>query len=248
MVSFAAEPIVHLGFFSVTNAFLHTIFVDTFLVGLIIAINKNISKIPGLLQNAIEIMIEGFYSLTESVAGANASRIFPYVFTFFIFILIANWTSLIPGVTVIGFYEDHKFIPFLRAATSDFNVTLALALVSAVATHVMSINIIGIKEYLSRYFSLNPIYLFIGFLEIISEITKVISLSFRLFGNIFAGEIVLFTVSTIFAFLFPLPFLMLEVVVGLVQALVFSMLTMAFMAILTTPHHEEAKEVSTHGV
>ncbi len=248
MVSFAAEPIVRLGFFSVTNAFLDTLLVDTFLIGLIVAVNRNMSKIPGILQNIIEIMMQGFYSLAESVAGERAAKIFPFFTSFFIFILIANWSGLIPGITAIGFYEDHELIPFFRAATSDFNVTLALALVSAFATHIMSINIIGIKEYLSRYFSLNPIYLFIGFLEIISEITKVISLSFRLFGNIFAGEIVLGTVATIFAFLFPLPFLMLEVVVGLVQALVFSMLTMAFMAILTTPHHDRAKEVSTHGI
>lgn len=248
MVSFAAEPIVRLGFFSVTNAFLDTLLVDALLIGLIVAVNKKMSKIPGYLQNIVEIMIEGFYSLVESVAGARASKIFPYFTTFFLFILIANWTGLIPGITAIGIYEEHKLIPFFRAATSDFNVTLGLALVSAFATHAMSISTIGIKDYLARYFSLNPIYLFIGFLEIISEITKIISLSFRLFGNIFAGEIVLGTVSTIFAFLFPLPFLMLEVVVGLVQALVFSMLTMAFMAILTTPHHQEAKEVSTHGV
>jgi F-type H+-transporting ATPase subunit a len=117
-------------------------------------------------------------------------------------------------------------------------------LVSVVATHILSIRTVGIKDYISRYISLNPINLFVGLLEIVSEITKVISLSFRLFGNVFAGEIVLGTVSTLFAFLFPLPFLMLEVIVGLVQALVFAMLTMAFMAVLMTPHHEEAKEVS----
>jgi F-type H+-transporting ATPase subunit a len=109
----------------------------------------------------------------------------------------------------------------------------------------MSIRVTGIKDYVGRYISLNPLNLYIGILEAIGEIVKVVSLSFRLFGNIFAGEIVLGTVSTIFAVLFPLPFLMLEVVVGLVQALVFSMLTMAFMAVLTTPHHhEEVREVS----
>jgi F-type H+-transporting ATPase subunit a len=109
----------------------------------------------------------------------------------------------------------------------------------------MSIQVTGIKDYLGRYFSLNPLNLYIGVLELIGEVTKIVSLSFRLFGNIFAGEVVLGTVSTIFAVMFPLPFLMLEVVVGLVQALVFAMLTMAFMAVLTTPHHhEEAKEVS----
>ena len=244
MVSFAAEPIIRLGFFSVTNSFLDTLLVDTFLIGLIVAVNKKITLIPGLFQNFIEMVIETFYSLTESVANERAVKIFPFFASFFLFILIANWSGLIPGFSSVGFYEDHKLVPIFRAATSDFNVTFGLAIVSAVATHILSLRTIGIKGYLSRYFSINPIYLFVGFLEIISEVTKVISLSFRLFGNIFAGEVVLGTVSAIFAFVFPLPFLMLEVIVGLIQALVFSMLTMAFMSILTTPHHEEAKEVS----
>ena len=244
MVSFAAEPVFNIGNFAVTNAFLDTLLVDSLIVGLIVAVRKRLSLVPGKLQTIVESLISEFYSITESVAGKNALKIFPFFMTFFIFILIANWTGLIPGVTAIGIKEGHELIPLLRPATSDFNVTLGLALVSVVATHILSIKTVGIADYLSRYFSLNPINLFIGFLEIISEITKIISLSFRLFGNIFAGEIVLGTVSTMFAVLFPLPFLMLEVVVGLVQALVFSMLTMAFMAILMTPHHSESKEVS----
>ena len=246
MVSFAAEPIVRLGFFSVTNSFLDTLLVDVILIGAIIAIRKKISIVPKMFQNVVEMIITGFYELTVSVAGAErAVMIFPYFMSFFIFILLANWSGLIPGVTSIGFYnKNHELVPLLRAATSDFNVTFALALISAFATHILSIKTIGIKDYLSRYFSFNPIYMFVGFLELISEITKVISLSFRLFGNIFAGEVVLGTISAIFAFLFPLPFLLLEVVVGLIQALVFAMLTMSFMAILSTPHHEESKEVS----
>ena len=248
MVSFAAEPIIRLGFFSFTNSFLDTLIVDGLLIGLVVALNKKLADIPGKLQNLMEMAVETFYDLTESVAGHNAGKIFPYFMTFFLFILLANWTGLLPGFSTVGFYEGEKtktLVPILRAATSDFNVTLGLALVSAVATHIMSISTIGIKQYLGRYFSLNPVNLYVGILELISEVTKVVSLSFRLFGNIFAGEMVLATVGSIFAFLFPLPFMMLEVVVGLVQALVFSMLTMAFMAVLSTPHHEEAKEVST---
>lgn len=245
MVSFAAEPIFSLGNFTVTNSFLDTLLVDLVLVLGIFFLNKNLSKIPGLFQNIIELLIDGFYKLTESVAGEKrAPVIFPFFASFFIFILLANWSGLIPGFSSVGFYENHKLVPIFRAATSDFNVTFALAIISAISTHILSIKLIGIKDYLSRYFSLNPIYLFVGFLEIISEITKLISLSFRLFGNILAGEVVLGTISTIFAFLFPLPFMLLEVIVGLVQALVFAMLTMAFMSILSTPHHEEAKEVS----
>jgi F-type H+-transporting ATPase subunit a len=245
MVSFAAEPIFSLGFFRVTNSLLDTFLVDGLLIGLLVAINKKISLVPGMLQNLIEMVVETFYDITESVSGENASRIFPYLMSFFLFILLANWSGLIPGISAIGLKEGNTIIPFLRPATSDLNTTLGLALISLVATHVMSIQVTGIKDYLGRYFSLNPLNLYIGVLELIGEVVKVVSLSFRLFGNIFAGEVVLGTVSTIFAFLFPLPFLMLEVIVGLVQALVFGMLTMAFMAVLTTPHHhEEAREVT----
>ena len=244
MVSFAAEPIFFLGKFAITNALLDTLLVDFLLLILIIVVNKKISKIPGFLQNIVELVIEGFYDLIKSVAEERASKIFPYVVTFFLFILLANWTGLIPGIGAFGIWENHHLVPFFRPATSDFNVTLGLALISAVATHGLSITTLGIKEYLGRFISLNPIFLFVGFLEIISEFTKVISLSFRLFGNIFAGEVVLGTISALFAFLFPVPFLMLETVVGLVQALVFAMLTMAFITILTTPHSESSKEVS----
>ena len=245
MVSFAAEPIFRLGFFNVTNAFLDTLLVDGLLVGIMVAINKKISLIPGKLQNLIEMAIEALYDITESVAAERAPKIFPYLMSFFLFILLANWSGLIPGISAIGLKDGHNIIPFLRPATSDLNTTLGLALISLVATHVMSIKVTGIKDYVSRFVSLNPINLYVGILELVGEFTKIVSLSFRLFGNVFAGEIVLGTVSTIFAVIFPLPFLMLEVVVGLVQALVFSMLTMAFMAVLTTPHHhEEAKEVS----
>lgn len=243
MVSFAAEPLFHIGSFPITNSLLNILIIDSLLVGAVFYLKKHLSNIPKTFQNIAELIIEVFYSLTESVAQSRAAKIFPYFISFFIFILLVNWSGLIPGVGTIGFFEGegkHKeLIPLLRSGTSDINVTLALALVSAVATHILSVKTVGIRDYLSRYFSLNPINLFIGMLEIISEITKVISLSFRLFGNVFAGEVVLITVSSIFAFIFPIPFLFLEIIVGFVQALVFSMLTMAFMAILTTPHHRE---------
>jgi len=251
MVPFAAETIFHIGAFPVTNTILDTLFVDGLIVAGIYILNKNFSKIPSGFQNMIELVVEGFYNLTESISPKNVKRIFPYFASFFIFILLLNWSGLIPGFGTIGFSQigengTKEFIPFLRGAGSDINLTLALAIISVLATHIMSINVLGIKEYLSRYFSLNPIFLFVGFLEIISEFTKMISLSFRLFGNVYAGEVVLQTISGIAAFFVPIPFYALEIIVGLVQALVFAILTMAFMSILTTPHHEEshAKEVT----
>ena len=245
MLTFSSDVIFFLGSFPITNTILNTIFVDIVLLFLILIVNKNLSVVPGIVQNISELVIGGFYKFTENIAGERTKQIFPYFMSFFLFIIIANWSGLIPGFTTIGIVEnEHKLIPLLRSTTSDLNTTLGLAIVSLVATHIMSIKVLGIKEYIGRFISLSPILLFVGVLEIISEITKLVSLSFRLFGNIYAGEVVLETVSHIFAFILPLPFLMLEVIVGAVQALVFAMLTMTFMVILTTPHHEEVGEVS----
>lgn len=251
MAAFAPEVILHAGPFPITNTLLNTLLVDVVLIGGTFYLKDKIKKIPGTFQNIVELVISSFYNMTESISGKNAMKIFPWFMTFFLFIIIANWSGLIPGVGSIGFFEEvtvhtahgdeteKELIPLLRNATSDLNVTLGLALTSLVATHVLAIQAVGLAMYLSRYFSLNPIMLFVGLLEIVSEITKVISLSFRLFGNIYAGEVVLLTISSLFALLAPIPFMLLEVIVGLVQALVFGMLTMVFMSVLMTPHHAE---------
>lgn len=246
MAAFAPEVLAYIGPFPLTNTIVNTLFVDTIVISGLVMLNKKLSKIPGMFQNIVEYVIDSLYNFTQSITQKNAAKIFPYFMSFFLFILIANWSGLIPGIGTFGFFRGKEFIPLMRNATSDLNLTFALALISLVATHMLSIQTVGIKDYLSRYFSFNPIYLFVGALEIVSEITKLISLSFRLFGNIYAGEVVLSTISSIFAFIFPIPFLLLESIVGLVQALVFSILTMAFMSILMTPHHSqehEAKEV-----
>ena len=138
----------------------------------------------------------------------------------------------------LGESKPH-LITLIRPATSDFNATLALATISLIATHALGIKYTGLTSYLKRFFSLNPILLFVGLLELVSEFIKIFSLSFRLFGNIYAGEVVLSTISGLFAFLAPLPFLLLESIVAIVQALVFAMLTLVFMTMLTEKHGEE---------
>lgn len=227
-----------------TNTVIATLVTDVILVLLVILIAKNIKKVPGTLQSIAELGLGYLDELTVQISGKNAARIFPWFASFFIFIFFSNVIGLLPGFGTIGFYQlepetgEKALIPVLRAATSDFNVTLALAAVSLVATHVIAIQVVGIKEYLGRFFSFHPIYLFVGLLEIVSEASKLFSLSFRLFGNIYAGEVVLMTISGLAAFIAPIPFILLEGIVALVQALVFAMLTMVFMSILATPHHE----------
>jgi len=278
MASFAPEVIFQIGRFPVTNTILDTILVDGVLMVLVLAIRKKLSTVPGKFQTMVEYVIGGLYNFTKSIAEEKTDKFFPWFMTFFLVILLANWSALIPGLSTVGLphhtKEGLEIIPYLRPASSDLNFTLALSIVSLAATHALSIRELGFSEYLSRYFAFIPfilglfkkkskakreikhpmeaiigfitffVMIFVGFLELILEVVKGISLSFRLFGNIFAGETVLATVSHIFAFIFPLPFFALEIIVGLVQALVFAMLTLAFMIILTTPHHEDSKEVS----
>lgn len=240
MISLAPETLFHIGSFPVTNSLIDMLFVDAVLIGTTIAVNKNIKKIPGILQNIVESLMELIYNLTESVAAERAKKIFPYFMTFFLFILISNWSGLLPILTTVGFFEHGEFIPLARSASTDLNSTLALALISLIATHSMSIRTIGIKDYLSRFFSFHPFKLFIGLLELISEFTKIISFSFRLFGNIFVGEVMLGSLAAVSAFLLPLPLVMYELAVGVIQAVIFGMLTMAFMSMFTTSHNADA--------
>lgn len=242
MLELAAEELTHIGPFPITNAVVNTILVDIILIALAWYIYKNAKLVPTKFQSVIEMIVEGFYNLTSSVAKENAKKIFPYVMTFFLFILVANWSGLLPVISALevpihGDHGEHHAHLF-RSASTDLNVTIALAIVSLVATHTMSIQTLGLKSYLSRFFSLNPLAAYTGLLELISEFTKVISFSFRLFGNIFVGEVMLMSLGAAFAFLLPIPIIMYEMFVGVVQAAIFGLLTMAFMGIFTTPHGE----------
>lgn len=245
MSSLGPETLYTFRGINITNTLASTVLTDVVLLLTIFATRLNLSIIPGKIQSIIETIIEYFYTLCEQLAGERTKSIFPWVVSFFLFIFVSNILGLVPGfgsIKVVSGAGHGEFIPLFRTTTSDFNTTFALAVISLVVTHVLSIKYTGIVSYFSRFLSLNPIFLFVGLLEIISEITKLFSLSFRLFGNIYAGEVVLTTVSSIFAFVAPIPFLLLETVVALVQALVFSMLTLVFMSILTSPLHSEGGE------
>lgn len=131
--------------------------------------------------------------------------------------------------------HDMVFVPLFRGASADLNTTLALALISVIFTQIYSIQILGFKGFLKRFIKLkNPIMFFVGILELIAEIAKIISFSFRLFGNIFAGEVLLTVMLFLLPFVIPLPFLALEIFVGVIQAIIFSFLTLFFIKIATS--------------
>lgn len=228
-----------LGFFKnfpITN----TLLVSWITMAVIIIISflatRKVNLVPSGLQNLFEMIIDFGYTTVEDLAGSSKAKVFfPIVMTFFFFILFSNWIGLLPGFATITYHKE----PLLRSMNSDLNMTLALALTSAFLTHAFAIYYLGILDYLRKWFTLNPIFLFVGLLELVGEVTKIVSLSFRLFGNIFAGEVVLSTVSSLVAFIVPLPFYFLEIIVGFVQAAVFMMLTLVFMVLLSEKHATE---------
>ena len=253
-VQLPAEPVLHVGGFAVTNTILATWLVMLVLVGFFRLATRQMRLVPGPLQNLAEVLIEAFLGLCISVAGErNGRRFFSLVTTIFIFVLIANWMGLVPGFGSIGLVEqgEHgaEFVPLLRGATSDLNTTLALALTSVVAIQVYGMRTLGVGSYLSRFFNFRggPIGMFVGLLELISELAKVLSFSFRLFGNIFAGEVLLTVIAFLLPFVAAIPFLGLELFVGFVQAFIFSMLTLVFLTMATIGHGEHHEEAAEHG-
>ena len=236
MQTIGAEPLFTILGHSITNTLLGTLVGDAVIVILVILVRRRLSLVPGRLQGAAEGLVDYLHTTTKQVAGDRVSLIFPWVAVFFIYIGIQNLLGLMPGFGTIGFYRDGTLVPLLRAGTSDLNQTLALAVVSVVASHVLSIRANGVRSYIGRFIAINPLLLFVGLIELASELTKFLSFSFRLYGNISAGELVLGSIGSLVAFVLPVPFLALEILVAVVQAMIFSFLTMAFMTILTEPH------------
>jgi F-type H+-transporting ATPase subunit a len=254
-----AEPIAHVGNFAITNSLLTSALALVIIVTIGLLVKNKIKKVPSGLQNAMEMVIEGFLGIFDGVTGSRkrSLQFAPLVLAFFFFVLINNWMGILPGVGSIGQVVQHGdeklFIPYLRGATADLNTTLALATIGVVLSHIIGVFAIGAWKYFNKFININafleiprkikkdpmvllvnPIKAFVGLIEIIGEIAKIASLSFRLFGNVFAGEVLLASMSAILAFGIPIPFLLLEVLVGLIQALIFAMLILTYLTINTT--------------
>ncbi len=254
-----AEPIFHIGSFTVSNSLLNSWLVVVVVLIIGLAIRKKIKLVPHGVQNALEIVFENFLGLFDGVTGnrKRSMQFAPLVLAFFFFILLNNWLGLLPGIGSIGQIVRQNgelvFVPYFRGATADLNTTLALATIGVVLSHVFGVLAVGWWNYLNKFINIkafleipgkirkdptvllvNPIKAFVGLIEIIGELAKIASLSFRLFGNIFAGEVLLAAMSAILAFGVPIPFMFLEVIVGLIQALIFAMLILTYLTIATS--------------
>ena len=287
--------------FNITNTMVATWLTILVLVAISYFATRRVTDVPRGAQNFVEVFIEFFLNLAESVAGRErARRFFPLVFTIFIFITTANWLGIVPGFGTIGRIESADevihhaeedgeanldkiklqvfdgegslgilsfasvddeitaaeygegdrvgegkqaglLVPFLRSANTDINTTLAIALVAMFMVHYWGFRTLGFLGHIGKFlnFRAGPIGLFVGLLEAISEVARVISFTFRLFGNIFAGEVLLVAMAFLVPLIGIIPFLGLELFVGLIQAFIFSMLILVFATMATVSHEPE---------
>jgi F-type H+-transporting ATPase subunit a len=247
-ISVAPETVFTIGPLNVTNSLLGTWLAMLFLVVLALIVRRNMALVPGRLQSLLEWPIEGMLNLVTSTDRQRGIRYFPLVISMFLFIVTMNWMGLLPGFGTIGLLENRDghevLIPFLRAGTADLSATLALALVSFVVFIGFGVVVHGPVGYLKTF--ANPPAL--APLEILQALFRAVSLSLRLFGNIFAGEaiqIVFLSFLGPAAFVIPVVFLLLEILFGLVQAGIFALLTMTYILLATLEHgpsHEPGEE------
>lgn len=260
----------------------NSLFVALLVVGLILWFvrsgMKNAQLIPGKKQNAVEFIIEFLYKQTENILGPKITpQAFPLLGTIFIFVTLANWFGLMPGVGTIGFdshlhsgewISSHIERPLLRPATADMNMTIGIALCSLIVWFVITIKELGFGGFISHTFGpkgglkgalkygLMPIFIVVGVIEIISIIFRPMTLSLRLYGNVFAGENLLHTMGSLVksgipfvdfmsSVLLQLPFYFLEILVGVLQGMVFALLNAVFIKLSTT-HDEEHGEEHAH--
>jgi|SRR5579859_86445 len=243
-ISISAEPVLSFAGFPITNSMLTSLIVSGLLIVFALWVRVTLKKTdrPTGVQNVAEMIIEALYNLVQSVTNniEKTNLFFPFIATFFLFILVNNWVGLIPGVGTIGHYDAAGvFIPLLRAGTADINMTLALALISVTFIQIFGVKYLSIG-YFSKFINFsNPLNFVVGILEIVSELSRIISFAFRLFGNIFAGEVLLAVMMYLTKIVGPMPFYGMEIFVGFIQALVFAMLSVVLFNIATIGHGAE---------
>src|SRR5437016_13922700 len=251
--------------FPITNSMVVSWIVALGLIVFAQVATREMKQVPGNAQNFLEWLIEGLYKFMVGIIGPHLTeRTFWYFATIFIFILSANWIGLIPGVGSIGWGHQtaHGFRieqPLFRGANADVNMTLAMALIFFASWIVWSFREVGVRGFFMELFApkadtegpvkilMVVVFFAAGCLEVVSILFRPISLTFRLYGNIFAGENLLEAMTKLvpgFGWLVPIPFYFLEFLMGLVQALVFMLLTAVFTMLMC--HHEEGQAVATH--
>jgi F-type H+-transporting ATPase subunit a len=250
------DPLFHIGSFPVTNTLIDSWISIIIVLVIFLGGTRRMAIVPKGFQNVVEWMAQTALDFCEEVVGKEwARRFFPFVATIFFYVLFTNWLSIIPGVDslgtpqpgthpVLGIFllgnDSNKFTPWLRPASTDLNFTLALAVISVVVTQIYGFRTLGFFSHVGKYINFkDPISFIVGILEIVAEFARIISFSFRLFGNVFAGDVLLIVMGTLLPFIGPTVFYPLELFVGFIQAFVFAALTLVFLSLAISGHEEE---------
>lgn len=272
-ITLAAEEVLRIGGLRVTNTLLASWLAMAVLIVVALLSTRNMQAVPHGLQNLVEAVLEALAKICEPTLGSRTPLVFPTIATLFLFIVVCNWMEILPGFAsiVVTKAAEHgqalERVPLLRSAATDLNTTVALALSAVLMSQVYGTLVAGFPRYLTRFvnirrfvaffdglrgrgpkesvstLALGLLDLFVGLMELFDEFTKILSFSFRLFGNVFAGEVLLSVMVFLFPFVASLPFLGLELFVGAVQAFVFAVLATAFIAQATTTHHHAPAQV-----
>jgi len=254
-VAIKAEALFHIGPIAVTNSMIGTLIATVVLASLAFWASRNSAVVPRRFQSVLEFPIEFLADIVRAQSGSRWRSILPPVLTIFLLVLVANYVGLLPGVGTIGLHvveDGHEAVaPIIRPASADLNFTLALALVAFVLFVGWGIRANGVRGYLKETFVANPPYMtpLMTPIHIVSELSRIISLSMRLFGNVFAGEILLAVMLALTFAIVPVAFLGLEMIFGAVQALVFALLTLTYITLATAGHgggHDEEHESAAH--
>ena len=233
--------------FAVTNTLISAWFATIVIILFFVLGSRKKSMVPGRLQGVIETLYEGILGFCASVLGAEMARkVFPVIATIFFFVLFNAWLSLLPFYQFVGFVQGGEIKAHLfKSAGTDLNLPLALALISFVFVEYWGIRSHGLG-YFKRFFAFGNLLkgrpsglidIFVGFLEGISELVRVVSFTFRLFGNMTAGEILVIMITFLVPFVATQFVFGLELLVGLIQAVIFASLTVVFLSVAV--HHEE---------
>ncbi|HVI68873.1 MAG TPA: F0F1 ATP synthase subunit A [Magnetospirillaceae bacterium] len=255
-VPLAAEPVFHIGSFPVTNAMLFGVITGIAVIALFMAAAKRSTVKPkSKFAFAIESLVDFLFNIArENFSNPKQARKhLPLLLTLFTFIIIANLSGLIPGVGTVVTTTPEGEIPLLRAFTTDLNATLALAVLTIGTVQFYAIKELGIMGHLRHYFTnkpWNPMNMFIGLIEVMGEFIRILTLSMRLFGVIYAGEVLLHVIGELagnFGWAATVPVYLMEIFFSAIQAYLFVMLTTVYLSIATahndeSPEHEDFNE------
>ena len=246
-VVLAPEPLGTIWGFVVTNTLLTSWVVVVLLIIIGITMGKRLKMIPSRFQTLLEWLVGFIYDyVAETLESRKLARtFFPLLATIFLFIFTSNLLEFTPGVGSFGIFTSWggTFIPLFRSVNTDLNVTLMLAIMSFLVIEVTGIVVIGVAKYAGKFINFHNgvIGFIVGLIELFSEVARIISFSFRLFGNVFAGEVLILVVTYFLPYVAPVPIMAFEIFVGFVQAAIFALLTLFFIKIaIAEPHGQEA--------